>query len=59
MITVYNYRYLTTPNERASMPADLTPIEELDQNILNLCTRINAATQSASDGFDVERSGAD
>lgn len=26
------------------MPADLTPIEELDQNILNLCTRINAAT---------------
>ena len=41
------------------MPADLTPIEELDQNILNLCTRVNAATQSASDGFDVERSGAD
>jgi hypothetical protein len=26
------------------MPADLTPIEELDQSILNLCTRINAAT---------------
>jgi len=26
------------------MPADLTPIEELDQNILTLCTRINAAT---------------
>jgi len=26
------------------MPADLTPIEELDQGILNLCTRINAAT---------------
>lgn len=26
------------------MPADLPPIEELDQNILNLCTRINAAT---------------
>ena len=26
------------------MPADLTPIEELDRNILNLCTRINAAT---------------
>jgi len=28
------------------MPADLTPIDELDQSILNLCTRINAA-QSA------------
>jgi len=26
------------------MPTDLTPIEELDQNILSLCTRINAAT---------------
>ena len=26
------------------MPADLTPIEDLDQNILKLCTRINAAT---------------
>ena len=26
------------------MPSDLTPIEELDQNILTLCTRINAAT---------------
>jgi hypothetical protein len=26
------------------MPADLTPIEELDQNILTLCTRINSAT---------------
>ncbi len=24
--------------------ADLTPIEDLDQNILNLCTRINADT---------------
>ena len=26
------------------MPSDLTPIEELDQNILTLCTRINSAT---------------
>ena len=26
------------------MQSDLTPIEELDQNILSLCTRINAAT---------------
>ena len=26
------------------MPVDLTPIEELDQNILTLCTRINSAT---------------
>ena len=26
------------------MPTELTPIEELDQGILNLCTRINAAT---------------
>ena len=26
------------------MPADLTPIETLDERILNLCTRINAAT---------------
>ena len=26
------------------MPADLTPIEELDKNIIGLCTRINAAT---------------
>jgi len=26
------------------MPANLTPIEELDKNILSLCTRINAAT---------------
>ncbi len=26
------------------MPADLTPIEELDRNILTLCARINAAT---------------
>ncbi len=26
------------------MPANLMPIEHLDQNILNLCTRINAAT---------------
>jgi hypothetical protein len=26
------------------MKTDLTPIEELDQGILNLCTRINAAT---------------
>lgn len=26
------------------MPVDLGPIEELDQNILTLCTRINAAT---------------
>lgn len=26
------------------MLTDLTPIDELDQNILNLCTRINAAT---------------
>ena len=26
------------------MPANLTPIEDLDHNILNLCTRINAAT---------------
>ena len=26
------------------MPADLTSIEALDQRILNLCTRINAAT---------------
>ncbi len=26
------------------MPAELTPIEALDQTILNLCTRINAAT---------------
>jgi len=26
------------------MPADLTPIEELDQNILTLCIRINSAT---------------
>ena len=26
------------------MPSDLTPIEELDQNILTLCARINAAT---------------
>ena len=29
------------------MAAELTPIEELDQRILSLCTRINAATQSA------------
>jgi hypothetical protein len=29
----------------ASIPnSDLTPIEDLDRNILNLCTRINAAT---------------
>ena len=26
------------------MSADLTPIEALDERILNLCTRINAAT---------------
>lgn len=26
------------------MPADLTPIEELDRSILTLCTRINSAT---------------
>jgi hypothetical protein len=26
------------------MPSDLTAIEELDQNILTLCTRINSAT---------------
>ena len=26
------------------MPSDLTPIEDLDQNILTLCTRINSAT---------------
>jgi hypothetical protein len=26
------------------MPADLTPIEDLDRRILDLCTRINAAT---------------
>ncbi len=26
------------------MPADITPIEDLDQNILNLCTCMNAAT---------------
>ena len=26
------------------MPANLTPIDELDQSILSLCTRINAAT---------------
>ena len=26
------------------MPADLTPIDELDRNILDLCTRINVAT---------------
>ena len=26
------------------MPTDLTPIEALDTRILNLCTRINAAT---------------
>jgi len=28
----------------AMKSADLTPIDDLDQNILNLCTRINAAT---------------
>ncbi len=26
------------------MPADYTPIEALDRNILSLCTRINADT---------------
>ena len=26
------------------MPVNLTPIEELDQHILTLCTRINSAT---------------
>ena len=26
------------------MPTDLTPIDALDERILNLCTRINAAT---------------
>jgi len=26
------------------MASDLTPIEDLDRNILNLCSRINAAT---------------